>query len=252
MRTYVITGAGSGIGLATRRRLESNGARVIGVDIEGDDVVADLATAAGRASMVAQVTALADGVVDAVIACAGLGGSGGKVVQVNYFGAVATLEGLRPLLLRASKPRAVVVASIGITAAVDDAIVAACLAGDEDAAVAASSGQEALTYTSSKRALARWIRLHAPTADWAGSRIPLNAVGPGLVESPMTAGYLADPSIRSELERRMPQPLGWPATADQIAPALDWLTSEENSLITGQCLFVDGGLDALRRGDDIW
>lgn len=252
MRTYVITGAASGIGLATRHRLESQGARVVGVDIVADDVVADLSTAAGRDEMVARVGAITGGVIDAVIACAGIGGGGSEVVKVNYFGAVATLQGLYPLLLAAERPRAVVVASIGITAEVDDAIVAACLAGDEGRAVEASVGRESLTYTSSKRALARWIRQQAPTPAWAGCGIPLNAVGPGLVESPMTTGYLADPAMRSELARQMPQPLGWPGTADQIAPALDWLTSEDNSLVTGQCLFVDGGLDAIRRGDDIW
>lgn len=127
MRTYVITGAASGIGLATRQRLEAQGAQVIGVDIAADDVVADLATAAGRAAMVARVSALSGGVVDAVIACAGIGGGGSEVVKVNYFGAVATLLGLHPMLMRAAAPRAVVVASIGITAAVDDDIVAACL-----------------------------------------------------------------------------------------------------------------------------
>lgn len=252
MRTYVITGAASGIGLATRQRLEAQGAQVIGVDIAADDVVADLATAAGRAAMVARVSALSGGVVDAVIACAGIGGGGSEVVKVNYFGAVATLLGLHPMLMRAAAPRAVVVASIGITAAVDDDIVAACLADDEARAVAASEGRESLTYTSSKRALARWIRRQAPTPDWAGRGIPLNAVGPGLVESPMTTGYLGDPAMRSELASQMPQPLGWPATTDQIAPMLDWLSSEDNSLITGQCVFVDGGLDAIRRGDDIW
>ena len=75
-------------------------------------------------------------------------------MKVNYFGAVATLLGLHPMLMRAAAPRAVVVASIGITAAVDDDIVAACLADDEARAVAASEGRESLTYTSSKRALA--------------------------------------------------------------------------------------------------
>jgi NAD(P)-dependent dehydrogenase (short-subunit alcohol dehydrogenase family) len=153
------------------------------------------------------------------------------VIAVNYFGAVATLDGLRPLLARADRPRAVVVASIGVTAAVDQDVVAACLAGDEQAAIDAARERPELAYTSTKRAIARWMRAHAPLAEWAGAGIPLNAVGPGLVETPMTAGLLA-PS--------------------DIAPALDWLSSADNTMITGQCLFVDGGLEAVRRGDDIW
>jgi len=256
MRTYVVTGAASGIGQALTRRLEGQGARVIGVDRADAEVVADLADRAGRAQMVDQVERISGGAVDAVVACAGIAGggpgSGPHVVRVNYFGALATLEGLRPLLIRADRPRAAVVASIGVTAAVHDPIVEACLAGDEPAAIEASLGHEDLTYTSTKRAIARWVRRSAPGAAWAGAGIPLNAVGPGMVSTPMTEHLLEDPAMTRALMAQMPMPLGWPARPEQIAPALDWLTSADNSMITGQCLFVDGGLEALRRGDDIW
>lgn len=265
-RTYVVTGAASGIGKAIAQRLEGQGARVIGVDrvsvdVSSDDrsggaIIADLAHEAGRTRMLEQVEVVSGGSVDAVIACAGIGGDASgpsaDVIRVNYFGAVATLMGLRPLLTRADSPRAVVVASIGVTAAVHDPIVEACLAGDEPAAIEASVGNEQLAYTSTKRAIARWVRRSAPSPDWAGARIPLNAVGPGMVATPMTEHLLADPDMREMLMTRMPMPLGWPARPEQIAPALDWLSSADNSMITGQCLFVDGGLDALRRGDDIW
>lgn len=255
MRTYVITGSASGIGAAARARLEAQGSRVIGVDRADAEVVVDLASVQGRAALVEGVRCVSGGAVDAIIACAGLGGGGSDVVRVNYFGAVATLDGLRPLLAGSAAPRAVAVASIGVTAAVDDAIVEACLAGDEPAAAAAaeaSAASEALAYTSSKRALARWIRRSAPLEQWAGRGIPLNAIGPGLIATPMTSGYLADAQMEESLRRSMPMPLGWPATAEQVAPALDWLSSEDNTMITGQLLFVDGGLDAVRHGDDIW
>ena len=58
-------------------------------------------------------------------------GLGGLTVRVNYFGAVATLERLRPLLLGSDAPRAVVVASEAVFHETDDAIVDACLAGDD-------------------------------------------------------------------------------------------------------------------------
>ena len=225
------------------------------MDLIAADVIADLSDPDSRAEMIDAVAGLTAGVVDGVIACAGVGGGDGDpatLIAVNYFGAVATLDGLRPLLARADRARAVVVASIGVTAAVDHDVVAACLAGDEQAAVAAARRKPELAYTSTKRAIARWVRMQAPLAAWAGAGIPLNAVGPGLVDTPMTAGMLADLGMRSRLAAQMPMPLGWPAVPSDVAPALDWLSSADNTMITGQCLFVDGGLDALRRGDDIW
>jgi NAD(P)-dependent dehydrogenase (short-subunit alcohol dehydrogenase family) len=249
----VVTGSASGSGRATRERLEAGGARVIGVDRSDCEITADLSDPDGRRSIVERVAELTGGSLDAVIACAGLGGTGGEVVRVNYFGAVSIVVGLQPLLASSPAPRAVVVASIGITATVYDALVDACLEGDEAGAVAiADLNPEVPVYTSTKRALARWVRRAAPQPAWAGQGIPLNAVGPGLIQTPMTSAFLADPEMRQILRTSMPQPLVWPGQPEHVAPALEWLTSVDNAMITGQCLFVDGGLDALRRGDNIW
>ncbi len=49
-RTIVITGSGSGLGAAVRARLEAAGDRVIGVDLRGQEIEADLATATGRSA----------------------------------------------------------------------------------------------------------------------------------------------------------------------------------------------------------
>ena len=108
-------------------------------------------------------------------------------------------------------------------------------------AVVAARRTPELAYTSTKRAIARWVRTQAPLAAWAGAGIPLNAVGPGLVDTPMTAGLLADSVMRSRLAEQMPMPLGWPAVPTDIAPALDWLSSADNTMITAQTLVVDGG-----------
>ena len=72
MRTYVITGAASGIGKATSELLQERGHAVIGVDLKGSDVDADLSTAEGRADMVEAVAEKSGGTIDAIIACAGL------------------------------------------------------------------------------------------------------------------------------------------------------------------------------------
>ena len=100
-------------------------------------------------------------------------------MQVNYFGAVATLEGLRPLLARSDAPRAVVTASSSVLTGADPALLEACLVGDEAAAVAAAGPVGLLGYPTTKRAIARWVRREAPTDAWAGAGIALNAVAPG-------------------------------------------------------------------------
>src|SRR5215469_3368294 len=105
-RTYVITGSASGIGAATARLLSGAGARVIGVDLRAADVIADLATEAGRAALIEGVTRLSGGAIDGVIANAG-GGPAATMLQLNFFGAVATLQGLRPILATSAAPRAV-------------------------------------------------------------------------------------------------------------------------------------------------
>jgi NAD(P)-dependent dehydrogenase (short-subunit alcohol dehydrogenase family) len=73
----------------------------------------------------------------------------------------------------------------------DPAIVAACLDGDEPAAVAAAGaavdrGEGSLVYVPTKAALAHWVRRTAITADWAGAGSALNAIAPGIVTTPMT------------------------------------------------------------------
>ena len=85
-RSYVITGAASGIGKATSQLLTERGHRVIGVDIHDADVTVDLSTTQGRTELVARVTELSGGRIDAIIANAGLATPTAKTVAVNYFG----------------------------------------------------------------------------------------------------------------------------------------------------------------------
>jgi NAD(P)-dependent dehydrogenase (short-subunit alcohol dehydrogenase family) len=251
-RTHLVTGAASGIGRATAAALRDAGERVITLDLHSTDVVADLSTAEGRLAAIHGVTAAADGSLDAIIACAGTAEMTGMTMRVNYFGTIALLEGLRPLLAASPTPRAVVISSVGVLFSAIDAAVEACLAGDEEAAVAAAETSPILAYPSSKRALARWVRRAAPSPEWAGAGIALNASGPGGVETPMIQALLDDPAGIEMLDSGVPMPLSGHARPDQIVPALLFLTSAENTLITGQMLFVDGGADAVIRGDDIW
>ena len=251
-RTYVVTGSASGIGRATCERLERDGHRVIDVDLHDASITADLATTSGRAALVDQATTASGGRIDAIVANAGVMAAPELCVRVNYFGAIATLEGLRPLLAGSDAPRAVATASSSVMNPTDPSLIEACLTGDEEAAVAAADGTGLLGYPSSKRALARWVRRHAPTDAWAGQGIGLNAVAPGVVETPMTAPLLADEHMRPIVEEAVPMPYGGHAEPAHIAEVIAFLASPDVQRVCGQVLFVDGGADALTLGEDIW
>jgi NAD(P)-dependent dehydrogenase (short-subunit alcohol dehydrogenase family) len=251
-RTYVVTGSASGIGRATCERLSRDGHRVIDVDLHDASITADLSTPAGRAALVDEVTTASGGTVDAVVANAGVMAAPELCVRVNFFGAVATLEGLRPLLLGSDAPRAVATSSSSVMNPTDPALIEACLAGDEDSAVAAAEGTGLLGYPSTKRALARWIRRHAPTDDWAGAGIGLNAVAPGVVRTPMTAELLASEQMRPIVEEAVPMPYGGHAEPAHVAELIAFLASGDAQRLCGQVVFVDGGADAVLRGEDIW
>jgi NAD(P)-dependent dehydrogenase (short-subunit alcohol dehydrogenase family) len=95
------------------------------------------------------------------------------------------------------------------------------------------------------------VRRMAPTAEWAGAGIALNAIGPGVIDTPMTRPLLDDPAGVEMLRVGAPMPFGGHAQPEQVAPLLAFLTSPENTLVTGQMVFCDGGADTVLRGDDI-
>lgn len=258
-RTYVVTGAGSGIGAATAGLLRERGFNVVGVDLKGAEVEADLSSAEGRKAAVAKAVELANGKVDAVIACAGTSAPIPLTVKVNYFGVTEFLDLIAPTLAKSDAPRAAVVSSMASLQPNSPELVEALLSGDEDAAVAIGAGLAEqgpaagyLNYPSSKRALSRWVRRESITPRFAGAGIPLNAVAPGTVVSPMTEQLLATPEGREMVDSNVPMPLNYHSEPIVLARLLAWLTSEENTHTTGQTIYIDGGADATLRGDNIW
>lgn len=258
-RTYVITGSASGIGATTAQLLRDRGDRVIGIDLAGADIDADLSQPQARLDAATRATELAGGTIDAVIACAGISAPIAKTIAVNYFGVTELLTALLPALTASDAPRAAVVSSMASLQPNSPDLVEAALAGDEAKALEiaqqlADQGPEVgyAVYPSSKRALSRWVRRASIAPEWAGAGIPLNAVAPGTVLTPMTAGLLATEEGAKMVDAAVPMPLNGHQPPESVAHLLIWLTSPENTHLAGQVVYDDGGADATLRGDDIW
>src|SRR5690606_41966940 len=97
-------------------------------------------------------------------------------------------------------------------------------------------------------ALAQWMRRVCVTPGWAGAGIPLNAIAPGVVRTPMTAPLFADEAMVQVMNEAVPMPLNGHAGPEVIAEALRWLLSPANTHMTGQVVYVDGGAEATLRG----
>ena len=198
--------------------------------------------------MLREASTKSNGTLDAVVACAGILNQGRKTLAVNYFGAIATLQGLRPLLAAATAPRATAVGSVAAYFPADPLLVTALLAGDEAAALdAAGNDSDIRLYAASKQALTRWCRKAAISPTWAGAGILLNVVAPGLVETGMNRETFTDPARRAHVSAMMPIPLGRHAQPSEIASLIAYLVSPANSFTTGQVIFCDGGQEALQR-----
>lgn len=249
-RTIAVTGAASGIGATVARLLRERGDRVVGVDLSDVEVPADLSTPAGRSAAIDTVTAITGGVLDGLVTCAGLSRAGAPQVSVNYFGTTDLVTGLQPALAASAAGRVALVGSIAATQPHDHVLVAACLAGDETAGLAraeqlVAGGRPHEVYSSTKAALATWLRRVAVAPGFADAGIPVNGIAPGVVLTPMTAELVADPQWRAVMDRAVPMPLNGYAPPETIAHALLWLLSAENTHMAGQMVHVDGGAEVL-------
>lgn len=253
MTVCAITGSASGIGAAIRRRLEKEGARVIGIDLRDAEIVTDLRSAEGREEAIAGVLARCSRQLDRLVVAAGIGSHikpPSLVASVNYFGAVDLLDGLFEALRRGTAPAALAVASNSAQMArVDESpYVKALLAHDEAEArrIADQVGNSILAYVGAKHALSRAVRRRA--GEWGRAGVRINAVAPGPVRTPLLQGDMNDP-VTGDAIKNFPVPLGRVAEPDEIAELAAFLLGSAGSYIQGSIVYIDGGSDAERRPD---
>jgi len=251
MKTAVITGSASGIGAATRTRLELDGFNVIGIDLRNAEIEADLSTSDGRKKAVTEARLKSGGKIDRLVLAAGLGGhleDGALVAKVNYFGAVAILDGLKDTLITA-QGRCVVIGSNSATMFIqpDNPIIVALLEGDEAAAMDIIGEIDATkTYATSKHALTRAVRRRS--AEWGAAGVTLNIIAPGQTATPMQKGAADHPTIGKAVEG-IPIPKKRLASPDEMAGVIQFLLSDAADYMQGSVMYVDGGTDAQLRPD---
>jgi NAD(P)-dependent dehydrogenase (short-subunit alcohol dehydrogenase family) len=217
-------------------------------------VVADLGTAEGRAHAIEGITEASGGTLAGVVTCAGVAGApwrpGSLLVSVNYFGTTELLSALRPLLRAGGAAVAISSNSTTVQPDIPAGVVDACLGHDEARARALADEAGSLrTYPASKLAVAHWVRRAATGPDWAGSGLRLNAIAPGMIETPMVADMRADPDVGPLLDM-LPIPVGRTGRPEEIAALAAFLLGADGGYFCGSVLFCDGGSDALLRPTD--
>jgi 2-keto-3-deoxy-L-fuconate dehydrogenase len=234
--TAVVTGGGSGIGAATAAMLSTRGATVAVLDLDVSQIKAplkiptDVTDDDSVRSAISKVCTFLGGI-DILINNAGICAAGTvednsdeqwhQVLDVNVLGIVRTTRAALPHL-RASEHASVVnTCSIAATAGLPDRAL----------------------YSASKGAVLALTL--AMAADHVREGIRVNAVNPGIVDTPWV-GRLLDAAPDPEAEPSARQPTGRLVTAEEVAAAIVYLASPSAGSTTGIALQVDGGMAGLR------
>jgi NAD(P)-dependent dehydrogenase (short-subunit alcohol dehydrogenase family) len=144
-----------------------------------------------------------------------------EVMRVNLDSAWYVLQAWVGVVRQSGLPGSAVLCS---------SVVARLGVANHEAIAAAKGGIEALA--------------RSAAATYAAAGLRINAVAPGMTETPMTAGMLRSDALREGAGRQYP--LGGIQSAGQVADAVAWLLSDQAARITGQVIPIDGGFTSVR------
>lgn len=238
MQHLIITGASGGVASALAQQARASGWQVVAVsrdlgkvawdaqlriqaDVSSPEGVAQVFSTLREAGVVA--TTLAHMAGSTLIAPIGRTSAQQyrDVMAANADSAFYMLQGFIGALKAAGSPGAAVLAS---------SVVAQMGTPNHEAIAAAKGAVEAM--------------VRAAAATHAASGIRINAVAPGLTETPMTQGITKSPAMREGAAKQYP--LNGLNTAHDVAGLVHWLLSDQAQRITGQVWAVDGGFTTIR------
>ena len=238
--TAIVTGAGSGIGLAVAKKLHEEGANVFGLDLAPGEmgslamwIECDIGNSESVQGAIAKVIANSDAI-DILINNAGVGATGSvleatdeewqKVLNINVVGTSRMMSACYPYLKQSKSASIVNTCSVVATVGVPNRAI----------------------YSASKGAVLSLTL--ASAADFVKDGIRVNCVNPGTADTPWVSRLLSaasDPILeRAALEAR--QPMGRLVSAEEVASAIVYLAHPNQKSTTGTVLAVDGGMNGLR------
>lgn len=243
-RVALVTGAASGIGKATSRRLASEGAAVVVTDLQdeaGEAVAAGIREDGGRAIFVHHdVSSQADweaalqatreefGRLDILVNNAGIGDTAPieetelddyeKTIAVDQTGVFLGMKLAAPMLIDSGHGSVINISSIFGTT------------GGFGASPAYHAAKGAITTLSKNAAL-----------HWAAGGVRVNSIHPGFIDTP-----LLDQAKGTPFEELMVSttPMGRLGRPEEVAAAIAYLAGDDASFVTGTELYVDGGYTA--------
>ncbi|HUK08070.1 MAG TPA: glucose 1-dehydrogenase [Stellaceae bacterium] len=237
-RLALVTGAGSGIGQGIARAMGQAGARVVSVDINAEAARATAASIGGGAKSYAcdvsdrgQCDALSEVVAREVGKVAVLVNNAGIIRRGTVADANARADWDATLAVNLDGPYMMTTAFLAQLKETKGAVINI---GSVQSFVAIPNSA---AYTTSKGGVRALTKALAIELSPLGVRV--NAIGPGLIATPLNAKARENPAYMEHFKGRIP--LGRIGTPEDIAPVAVFLASDMARYITGVTLPVDGG-----------